>query len=542
MRVVTLGRRGKCRITDFEHGINHVVTWEVGSGCSSMAIVLPVIKIEVAKGHSTSSESATIPTALPAPAAHTQITEHWIAIGCADGSVKTYSAIGLLRCHQLGMEGQAVKQLQWIPNYIAPNLSRGKLKTSTVDIDWPPAKMRRSIATPSAPSAPTSSAIARNPFRRRPQDSTNHVRKPKEQIVPEVALPVPLQNVPVADELEITARRIASFQRFREQASHPGLFESLRRKKQLAAQNGFNPPRKDLNSEPPGTRPREAQYHPAEWISSPALDPSQTQEPQNRHSVIATVTNARATSSSRISPRLEGSRRHKEPASPSTFEDHLLNGALLALKQRNEGTRARSPKSAVSISFLESDRQSTHTAATGLSRSHQPGRVAEHSDCKGHRLEVIQTKAVSKESRILNPTEVPPTQGVIPPQLSPSRSIAKRTRHKHHLHVPGHFIDSDDDDVPDGDATEYHGYFFGSVLDGGERFAYTRVCNCDCADVVRREMALVRSEIASLRKTIWATGTGTGEGSVVERTPWFGAGKGRQARGEGDSSSSHYTV
>ena len=540
MRVVTLGKRGKCRITDFEHGINHVVTWEVGSGCSSMAIVLPVIKIEIFKGHSTSSESAPITTTLPASATHTQITEHWIAVGCADGSVKTYSAIGLLQCHQLGVEAQAVKQLQWIPNYIAPNLSRGKFKSWTIDIDWPLAKKTRPIA---APSEPTSGAVVRNPSRRWAQESTNRVRTRKEQIVPQVALPISPQSFPCANEAGIRARRIASFQRLRERESHPGLFESLRRKRQLAAQKGFSPPRKNLNSEPPGTRPREAQYHPAEWLSSPALDPSQAQEPQRRHGHMATATNDRATIRLRKSPELESFGHHKRVASPSPFEDHLLNGALLALKQRNEATRTQVPNRAVLPVSRESNQQSAYTAGTRLPESTQAGRCAKHNDHNRHTHQVVQTRAVSNEVHVLNPGELPTSQGIVPPEPSPGLRTPKRTHHKHHLHVPGHFIDSDDDDMPDIDATKHHGYFFGSVLDGGERFVYAfPVCSCECADVVRGEMALVRSEIASLRKTIWATGIGAGEGSVVERTPWFGAGKSQQAQGAGDGSSSHYTV
>jgi len=52
----------------------------------------------------------------------------------------------------------------------------------------------------------------------------------------------------------------------------------------------------------------------------------------------------------------------------------------------------------------------------------------------------------------------------------------------------------------------------------GEHEPVENACDCSCADVVREEMALVRGEIASLRKTVWVLAAGLGvDGGEMDR-------------------------
>lgn len=58
----------------------------------------------------------------------------------------------------------------------------------------------------------------------------------------------------------------------------------------------------------------------------------------------------------------------------------------------------------------------------------------------------------------------------------------------------------------------------------GENQALQCRCECDCAEVIREEMGLLRAEVASLRKTIWCFGSGTGWGRLVDPERRFGEG------------------
>lgn len=552
MRVATLGSKGKCRITDFEHGVNSIVVWEVGSICVAMTVLQPSRTIQLLQENTSSTDTMNDSNIVQQPA-DTRISEHCIAIGCEDGTVKIYSAIGLLKGQQSG-GGHAVHELQWIPNYIAPLSPTKEFGSNIIDIDWPHIEPARHNATRKHDGIPGQSirhAVPELHIGGRLQRSPP-IDSEMPSIAPSNSADDTNQNayagIPQHSPLTPNKTRLLQLEA---KGSRPTLLESLRQRK-LSAQTALTPPRKDLNAELPGTSPREAQYDPVEVGHD--IPPSTL---TFKGQMIAPSKGSPSVAAAEGVENFDNRDHTARQTTPSAFESHLLGGALLSSKRRLHSpsppapvtaalhTNASRPRS--NSVFL--DRRSPHLK-TPPARNSLPVK-RETNQHAFSTPKTVQQPGGRADDRSL------PSQFHIPGSFVPSHvqagyidkspvtppsgdSRALHTPSRHHLHVPGHFIDSDDDETLYEEAVEYGEHRYRSPwhihqqelsLDGGEqRVPAVSTCNCDCADVVREEMALVRSEIASLRKTIWTMGTGMGTGasagtardSGFGQNPWFG--------------------
>jgi len=291
--------------------------------------------------------------------------------------------------------------------------------------------------------------------------------------------------------------------------------------------NITTPPRKNLHDEPPGFSPREAQYIPG--ISTPVKErlpsPQQSSWPIHIGHRQPTPFEAHLMSGALLAAEQSRNISHGQPApnsaegreishavettKPRQFQAHLLNGTLLAAE------RAKNQKDSQQSPALPAP----STASPSLPRQQASG------------VDVPETKLGSLHAEYsLNDNELVKTSAKdVQPSHKPRNPAFHHYHHSDHHHtwppplspMPGHYPSSSSASSEQGDtiwedAQEYGSHHIREPWchqdqpPSGEHESIENACDCSCADVVREEMALVRSEIVSLRKTVWVLAAGLG--------------------------------
>lgn len=517
-RVVSLGSHGKCRITDMESTIILIVTWDIGSKCNALSTFqLPQSPTSTNNDMISSDETVKVKKSVAAiPKSDTVIS-----VGCNDGAVKIYNSIGLLKRETLGA-GDFVVDLHWIKMDEAFRFRN--LKMDIVDIDWPPAcspstsqesskslsskkenhRLAQEIAKielPLPPNSPQASPPKRSMAAAAPRAQQEVVKAPQRKSPPRISRRSP--------------PRISRPNQGR--SSQPNLLAAIRSKRQATTPTSATVPRKNLHEEPPGSSPREAQYIPGSWMSTPS----------------------NATTSSPLKMP-----NHTSHAKPSDFEARLMSGSLLAAELSLEVRKDRKP-------LVDGEVQKSPPSDRRPWRSDFDGALLASEQDRSHDKHSSFQKLIS--SSIHNPPQLgmsPSKKTLMPQRLrygySPEddelvEEDADEAHFRRHLNhhrppsipippMPGHYTSSPsrssssgDDATLYEDAQEYGSHLFREpwlhqdVPSNGEQRCPENACNCNCADVVREEMALVRGEIASLRKTVWVLSAGLGVHEKVYR-------------------------
>lgn len=196
---------------------------------------------------------------------------------------------------------------------------------------------------------------------------------------------------------------------------------------------------------------------------------------------------------------------------PNKFEVHLMNGTLLAAE------RAKVQK--------DSQRSLARSALATASPS-PPRQQALPVDVPGTKLGSLRAEYSSKDNELVKTS-------LKTKDAQSSHTIQNQVSHHHqssdHHHawppplspMPGQYPSSSSASSEQGDSTYEEAQEYGShhirepwryqdQPPSGEHESIENACDCGCADVVRGEMALVRSEIVSLRKTVWVLAAGLG--------------------------------
>ena len=540
MRIISLGSHGKCRITDFENTVTMIITWDIGLRCSALAI-------SPSSGYPQSIDQNLLSSTGIAKVNKTvaDIPEHdnLITVGCMNGSVKTYNSIGLLQSETSGA-GRSVVSLHWIRRTIVDTIKSSKSEMDLVDIDWPPVH-----STPSTQGSLQSLSSRKENHRLAQEIAKIELplgMKPLKASQP--SQPRPTAQVLVAvneDTVKSVKRRspprtprrspLHMSKSVQSRPSQPNLLAALKRRREAAASVTISPKRKNLHVEPPGSSPREAQYIPGNQMSIS----------QKEHAV---------------SP-LPSVSRPIGHGQPSDFEARLMSGSLLASEQRRRKKHDLQPLDHPedTTSFphhgrsIPGDVEVNPISGALLGTQQRPDCDHPSTFCTLPPAEPpfpLRQQAVHNTNKSVKLQRMrygysPEDEDLIEEDADDTPDYNMRERTAHHrrqkgahrsLHtppppMPGHYIPSPSSSLPSEDeatyedAQEYDAHEIrglGCNQDvyphSGEHRCSERDYGCSCADIVREEMALVRGELAGLRKTVWVLAAGLGvESREIER-------------------------
>jgi hypothetical protein len=136
MRTISLGENGKCKIMDFEHGVNTIIAWKVGQDCTSLAVLSPTT-MSCNEEESDISLEKDVTRLNHTLAIDTAVVPCHIAVGARDGSVLVYSAVGLLE-YRTRATGHEVKGIWWVPSPSTPILPGRSAYADDIVIKRPP--------------------------------------------------------------------------------------------------------------------------------------------------------------------------------------------------------------------------------------------------------------------------------------------------------------------------------------------------------------------------------------------------------------------
>jgi len=459
-----------------------------------------------------------------------------IAIGCSNGASKIYNSIGLLQS-ELPSDRNSIVGLHWIGRKVVDNINFQSSTMQVVDIDWPPA-----ISPPSSQES-SKSLFLRKENQRLAQEIAKielpigfkPIRDPQlEQINPVISPTPKYTTVKVVKRKSPPQSPRRSPPRMstspRTRTSPPNLLATLKLRRQSATPIIATPPRKNLHDEPPGSSPREAQYIPGTWISIPSKEhaPSPQQSSKSRHISHREPTpfEAHLMSGPLLVSEQSLASRHGQPAPngaeesanshsmeyprPNIFQAHLMDGTLLAAEQAK---------------IQRDGQQSPAQPAPSIASASLPPQQAVSGDVPvTTKLGSLRAEYPSKDSELFKTS---------PKAVQSSHTNQSSATHHHHHSdhhhtwpsplspMPGYYpssssVSSEQGDTVWEDASEYGSHHIREPwlnqdqTHSGEHESIENACNCSCADVVREEMALVRSEIVSLRKTVWVLAAGLG--------------------------------
>ena len=110
LRVVSVAGDGKCRIVDFEFGLNVLRTWHVHAACTCLSVFTTAETLQKSTGIVGGSDVAL-------KRSKGRLYGHIIAIGRVDGFVVLYDDLGLLRGERLlHLTRGPIINVEWIPN------------------------------------------------------------------------------------------------------------------------------------------------------------------------------------------------------------------------------------------------------------------------------------------------------------------------------------------------------------------------------------------------------------------------------------------